>query len=89
MSYINFDKYPSWLSCYDLNKNRGRMADELVSSLLAIITFTIKPCSFFSILFCIFLIIIIWSRKIGVISKRSIIQQSKQQFLSFSFKGLC
>ena len=31
-------------------------------SLLAI-TFNMKPCSFFSILFCIFLIIIIWSRK--------------------------
>ena len=28
------------------------------------IIFTIKPCSFFSILCCIFLIIIIWSRKI-------------------------
>ena len=38
--------------------------------IIIVILFTIKPCSFFSILFCIFLIIIIWSRKkkgIGVI----------------------
>ena len=27
------------------------------------LTFAIKPCPFFSILFCIFLIIIIWSMK--------------------------
>ena len=50
MSYVNFDKYPSWLSWRVLNKNRGRMANKnLLYSLLAV-TFTMKPCSFFSIL---------------------------------------
>ena len=27
MSYVNFDKYPSWLLWRVLNNNRGRMAD--------------------------------------------------------------
>ena len=27
MSYVNSDKYPSWLSWRVLDKNRGRMAD--------------------------------------------------------------
>ena len=58
MSDVNFDRYPSCLSWQVLNKNRGRTADRTCS-----ITFTIKPCPVFSILFCIFHIITIWSRK--------------------------
>ena len=63
MSDVNFDKYPFCLSWQVLNMTSGRMADRTCSILVLAITFTIKPCPFFSILFCIFLIIIIWSRK--------------------------
>ena len=30
MSYVNVDKYPSWLSLQVLNKNRGRMVNRTV-----------------------------------------------------------
>ena len=39
------------------------MADRTFSIIYCPNTFTIKPCPFFSILFCMFLIIIIWPRK--------------------------
>ena len=64
MSDVNFDKYPSCLSWQFLNKNRGRVADRTCSILnWSLHTFTIKPCPFFSILFCIFLIITIMGKE--------------------------
>ena len=39
------------------------MADRTCSSSLLAITFPLKSCPFFSIMFSIFLIIIVWSRK--------------------------
>ena len=69
MSDVNFDKYLFCLSWQVLNKNSGRMADRTCSILVLAITFTIKPCPFFSILFCIFLIIII-----STVNKRKIVQ---------------
>ena len=53
MSDLNFDKYPSCLSWQVLNRNRGRMADRTYSILYWPFAYTIKPCLFFSILFCI------------------------------------
>ena len=53
MSDLNFDKYPSCLSWQVLNKNIGRMADRTFSFLYWPFAFTLKPCLFFSILFCI------------------------------------
>ena len=62
MSDVNFDRYPSCLSWQVLNKNRGRTADR-TCSILYWPLHSLKPCPVFSILFYIFLIIIIWSRK--------------------------
>ena len=63
MSYVNFDKYPFWLSWQVLNKNRGRMADRSCN-IFYWHYIHYKTMFFFSILFCIFhIIIIILSRK--------------------------
>ena len=61
MSYVNFDKYPSWLSWRVIRIEEGWLTEPVIFFVGHYIHYETMFFPFNSI--CIFLIIIIWSRK--------------------------